>query len=155
MYLFIAVYSRAADSTRYTVFNCKLTLFAITARQLRRIRAVRHQKRCVLLAFSPHVQCGRRCDMSAAWIDATLHAVGRILRRRRFTAAVALLGSIALIALSIVPDAVCIELKSDDAASTRGDGADLESSTSRVCLDGGRLPSDPALVALSPSPSLA
>ena len=60
-----------------------------------------------------------------AWIDATLHAVGRILRRRRFTAAVALLGSIALIALSIVPDAVCIELKSDDAASTRGDGADL------------------------------
>ena len=93
-----------------------------------------------------------------AWIDATLHGarrVGRILRRRRFTAAVALLGSIALIALSIVPDAVCIELKSDDAASTRGDDADLESSTSRVCLDGGRLPSDPALVALSPSPSLA
>ena len=90
-----------------------------------------------------------------AWIDATLHAVGRILRRRRFTAAVALLGSIALIALSIVPDAVCIELKSDVAASTRGDGADLESSTSRVCLDGSRLPSDPALVALSPSPSLA
>ena len=93
-----------------------------------------------------------------AWIDATLHGarrVGRMLRCRPFTAAVALLGSIALIALSIVPDAVCIELKSDDAASTRGDGADLESSTSRVCLDGSRLPSDPALVALSPSPSLA
>ena len=91
-----------------------------------------------------------------AWIDATLHGarrVGRMLRCRPFTAAVALLGSIALIALSIVPDAVCIELKSDDAVSTRGDGEHLESSTSR-CLDGGRLPSDPAL-ALSQSPSRA
>ena len=87
-----------------------------------------------------------------AWNDAALHGVRRVghaLRRRPFTAVVAQLGTIALIALSAVPDAVCV-----DATSTRGDGANSESSTSRVCLDGGRLPSDPAL-ALSLSPSLS
>ena len=84
-----------------------------------------------------------------AWMETALHGVRRVghaLRRRPFTAVVAQLGTIALIVLSIVPDAVCVELESYNATSTRGDGAHSESLASRrVCLNGGRLTSDPAL----------
>ena len=75
-----------------------------------------------------------------AWMEAALNALHRLgyaLRRRPVSTAFAQVAIIALIALSAVPDAVCVEIEQFNETSTSNDGARNESSTSRrVCLNG-------------------